>query len=551
MNHPHARAKVGSTESEVLIVMVNKHTGTLMTSLDSRSIRILKILLETEGCSTTPQIAAALALSPKMVRYRLEKINPWLTARGVTLRKEGGKGIWLEAEETSREAIREELRALSGYELILSPDQRQQILLFTLLLENEPVIVKKLALDLGVSRSTLFSDLDDVEDWIQQRRLHLNRKPGYGVALEGHELDIRKALVTLITEHMGSEKLLPLLLGKGVTVHADTSSSSSLLSCPICTYFNSLQTGLAYEFAHGIEEWNKIQFPDYSMIRLVLYISIMIVRIAQGKTFRCPGERVDQITNHPYFSNVLIGLKQLGNTLNLPIPLDEMFCLMSVIMRVDATHEGEAVTFSYDDRDIVEQLSSVLPSNAALDPNLLKDEGTLQRLTDIFAAAVERQEFSSHLHHPLLEDVQALHPDVYALVDVLRERLSARFQRPVVNEEATFISMHLLAVMEVKKFTPKTRVLIICAMGAVTSELLAHRLRAEFPEIEIVAVLSVREFLANPTLEADAIISTEARLPVQSTIPIFHVHPLLKREDVHGIKEWQLEQEAPSNGGDQ
>jgi galactitol-specific phosphotransferase system IIB component len=97
---------------------------------------------------------------------------------------------------------------------------------------------------------------------------------------------------------------------------------------------------------------------------------------------------------------------------------------------------------------------------------------------------------------------------------------------------------------------PKTRILIICPMGAITSHLLAERLQTEFPNLEIVDVMSIRKFLANPTVEADAIISTEAHLPVQTYLPVFHVHPLLNVEDVQQIKAWLLEKETnPGEGG--
>jgi hypothetical protein len=75
-------------------------------------------------------------------------------------------------------------------------------------------------------------------------------------------------------------------------------------------------------------------------------------------------------------------------------------------------------------------------------------------------------------------------------------------------------------------------------MGAATSQLLASRLGAEFPQLEVVDVLSIREFLARPLTEADAVISTVRSLPVQIRLPMIHVSPLLPREDLARVQTW-------------
>ena len=148
-----------------------------------------------------------------------------------------------------------------------------------------------------------------------------------------------------------------------------------------------------------------------------------------------------------------------------------------------------------------------------------------------------------------MDEFTAKHPDLYNAAVIIGEKLCQRTGQEIPQEEIGYIGMCLYSAIKKVSSFPKTKILIICPMGAITSHLLAERLSTEFPNLEIIDVMSIRKFLANPTLEADAIISTEAYLPVQTYLPVFHVHPLLNVEDVQQIKAWLLEKETTSGEG--
>ena len=138
-----------------------------MVSLDSRSIRIINALLDANTVRSTADIAHSLGVSTKMVRYRLDRISAWLLDHDVSLRKEYGMGIWLEGDPAAFKNLEAHLQEINGYELILTPSQRQQILIYTLLQEQEPVIAKKLEMTLGISRSTRILFPAHSQTWIR------------------------------------------------------------------------------------------------------------------------------------------------------------------------------------------------------------------------------------------------------------------------------------------------------------------------------------------------------------------------------------------------
>ncbi len=524
-----------------------------MVSLDSRSIRIINALLADKEARSTAEIAASLGISPKMVRYRLDRVAAWLEQHGISLKKEYGVGLWLVGDQIAFQTLEEHLKQINGYELILSPLQRQQILLFYLFQEEEPVIAKKLEVSLGISRSTLFSDLDLAADWLDKYGIELIRKPGYGIQLKGKEENKRQALVELILEHIEQDKLMYALFGGSQNISLSNPAFISLASSPIVVFLNSLQTSLAYQIITNIEEQIEIQFSDYSTLLLLLHLCITIVRIAQDYNIQDAPEDLDQLTKHSYFSAVMEELKQLGRNLNIPISLEETTYIFSLMLQMEIYPiSSDHVNSNLEDMRILDLIidSLVQVDDLIGSPRLSENSQIVHELALIFEPFIDRIHLNTNIQNPLLDEFMSKHSDLYHAAEIIAENLSNRTGSKIPEEEIGYIGMCLYSAVKKVSSFPKTRILIICPMGAITSHLLAERIQSEFPTLEIVDVMSVRKFLANPTIEADAIISTEAHLPVQTYLPVFHVHPLLNVEDVQKIKAWLLEQNHnPGKGG--
>lgn len=524
-----------------------------MVSLDSRSIRIINALLEANSVKSTAEIASNLGVSTKMVRYRLDRVAAWLKDHDVSLQKEYGMGIWLEGEPTAFQHLEDYLKEINGYELILTPVQRQQILIYTLLQEDQPVIAKKLELTLGVSRSTLFSDLDHATDWLESYDIKLVRKPGFGIQLSSKESDKRQALVDLVVDHLEQDKLMYALFGGSQNISLANPAFIPIASSPIVIFLNSLQTSLAYQLLTNFEEQVEIQLSDYSTLTMLLHICVMIVRIAQDHPVTNHQQNIDELTKHPYFSAFLQEIRQLGRKLNIPISLEETSNLFSRMLSMEIYPiSSDHTKHNLEEMHILDLISDSLAEVDDLigNPGLSENSQIVHELALVFEPFIDRLHLNFNIQNPLLDEFTAKHPDLYHAAVIIGANLSQRTGKEIPPEEIGYIGMCLYSAMKKVSSFPKTKILIICPMGAITSHLLAERLQTEFPNLEIIDVMSIRRFLANPTLEADAIISTEAYLPVQTYLPVFHVHPLLNVEDVQQIKAWLLEKDSkPGKGG--
>nr|HMQ55957.1 hypothetical protein [Anaerolineae bacterium] len=81
------------------------------------------------------------------------------------------------------------------------------------------------------------------------------------------------------------------------------------------------------------------------------------------------------------------------------------------------------------------------------------------------------------------------------------------------------------------------RVLIVCPSGMATAQLLVARLKARFPSLDIVGVLSLRELSAERVAGVSLLISTVPVQPPRPGLRVIQVHPLLLPEDVRQLTQ--------------
>ncbi|HEC33100.1 MAG TPA: transcription antiterminator [Chloroflexi bacterium] len=526
-------------------------------SIDSRSQNILLALLQAEGPVPAVELATRLNLSPRMVRYRLGQVGAWLAQHGGVLHKRPGRGLWIEASTEARDRILTQLRELSGYALALSPTERQHLLILTLLLEDQPTVAKRLQRRLGVSRSTLFKDLDRASAWCAAHRLSLVRRPGFGIVVEGEEQDWREALVGFLLTNLGSQHLFFICSGGDPQEALRRLSPISVPVSTALTFLRSLQIAHARRAIALAETRLGVRFSDNTFAVLVLHVAVLITRVAQGKAVNVSPEVDRSLSGHPCFSVALEVLGEMARELGLPIPEGEATCLATKLIGAQVNHcLPETAGGRFDrmnvatlvkrlvgkqpDRVNVAALVKRLVNKAAelLDPRLGNDRQLAQELTTHLKPFLERLRFGVGVHNPLLDDLKAAYPHVFWVAERLSMLLAEEIGQPVPEEETGYIAMYLGAALERLRPAPRRRVLVVCPMGTATSQLLASRLRAEFPQLDLVEVLSLREFLAQPLIAADAIISTVASLPLQTHLPMIHVHPLLPPADVARIRKW-------------
>ena len=71
--------------------------------LDSRQMRIAKLLVEQPEMTRLEQVASSLRLTDRVVRYNLPSVEAYLAGHGLRLVKRRGVGIWIDGDPGTRQ----------------------------------------------------------------------------------------------------------------------------------------------------------------------------------------------------------------------------------------------------------------------------------------------------------------------------------------------------------------------------------------------------------------------------------------------------------------
>jgi mannitol operon transcriptional antiterminator len=523
-----------------------------MIALDSRRLSILTYLLQASSPLSTAEIAEKLGISARMVRFALDDVGAWLNARHVNLIRRPGYGLEIDASNDIKRTLLDELAKLTGYSILLSPSERLHILLLSLLTKDEPALVKQFEILLNVSRTTTLKDLDHAEAWLEEHGLTLIRRPNYGCLVEGSERTLREALADLLLHSLGEIRLLGLLSGPHSLVQSLSYGDVGLMR-QVRELLGRLDVAYVKRLIRDIEDDVDIRLVDNAYVVLVLHFTILIWRIQQGHTIQKDYDDLIELRTRPVFTLAERVAKQIISECRLELDDPEVAYIALKLLQAEIAPSDNALLLSssHDDRfDVTAIVNEMLDrASAYLHPGLKVDEQIKHDLSAHLSVTLDQIRFGLPVRNPLLSDVKRRYPRIFSVSQDCATILAERLDRPVPEAETGNIALCLIAAMERLHRLPssKRRVLVVCHAGIATSGLLVSRLRVEFPELEIVDVISALKLQQMDSLEGIGIIVCTVPLDIDS-IPTVVVSPFLTKQDIVRLRQ-ALTTERPITPG--
>jgi transcriptional antiterminator len=516
--------------------------------LDSRQLGIARRLLETTGPASVDDLATELKLTDRMVRYNLASVDTVLAEHGLRLARRRGVGIWIEGSSTARAGLLASLDQTTGPAVLDPTDRRSRILLALLVAAPDAIRSESLEELLGVSRPTIRRDMREAESWLEQHRLHLRRMPGRGIAVVGNEIDVRGGLLALVLEivppralqlRSGVSAIQPASTGVdrsagrrsgGPELHRDDGPSSSRTQTEIEAFLVDLDLPTFRVILAS--ELQELDERDPTVTTAALYLAIAASRIRAGRAVRLGGGRLRSLLDHPASASaarIAAGVERaVGMSLGRMDVAAITESLLGLTQLVDVAARPEAVDVRYIDRIIAAAAERIHPS-------LALDEQLRTSLSEHVRRLHVRLQFGLPITNPLQQEVRKRYPDVYrAAADILADvGPVAGAETPV--EEVGLLTMYLAGSLERHRLRAKVRVTVVCPAGMATAWILVSRLVAEFPQIEVIRVVSKTAFQTEPGEEPDLIVSTIPLDESPGTATLLVVSPLLREADIRRL----------------
>ncbi len=474
---------------------------------------------------TAEALAEELSVSSKTVRNQLKNLNELLGDYGVCVESKHGAGYRLAVKDTQKQKELEELiqkKELQESAIPNSSEERVEYLLEYLLNTDGYVKLDELSQMLYISKKTLTANLKEVENLLGEYHLCLQRKPNHGICIGGREFNRRLCIAGFVAKKIQmTEKL-----------GGDQDVTEEIQWIHHC-----VQECLSrYNF-----EISSVAFQN-----LVLHIQIAILRMRGGHYVPMAESEADKVRNKKAYRIAEEILNHIKDKFHVEFPDSEIEYIaihlegkkMMLNSTVAEETEGNLV-INQEISDLVGFMLSAVYDAFKFD---FRDDLELRMsLSQHLVPLVVRLQHDMKLTNPLLKDIKERYSLAYTMATTACVILNHKFHKIVKEDEIGYIALLFALALERKKTAiAKKNILLVCASGKGSAQLLLYRYKTEFgPYINKLSVCDVGRIQEQDFTDIDYIFTT-VPIPVKVPVPIQEVEYFLKSSDIQAVKRTLL-----------
>ena len=503
--------------------------------------QILRIMLDSKGPVNKQEIADDIGVSKRTVQREFEYLELCIKRYGLKLTNHKGIGVEIQGSPENIEKLREDLGD-QQYPDAADREGRRRRLLFELLRDRTPHKLFYYSQLLGVSEATAGSDMDALCPWLEESRLGIVKRPGYGVILEGDERDYREAMRRFIEETAGqsdaysSGDITGEIFAEALLDAADSGIYSLLEGDTVRRVDKVLR---------GLNEPKILQLADSAYAGLVIHISIVIERLQQGAALKSVPPEMGDLEFWDDYDLVVRILEAMEKEFEILIPRGELSYVLLHIRGAKMAYTGEEQEFPSDLGDdrllpMIDRMIDVYNKDIANE--LKEDEEFLRGLLVHLRPVLVRLSTGLRIHNPILEDIKEEYAEIFEACRRAAQVITEETGYEVNEEEVGFLAMHFGAaqerVKENKQYTRKVNIGIVCASGFGVARLMMTRLKDKLGDKAILKAYGKGEINKYVITGTDFFVSTMNldQLPVD----YLQVSPLIPPKDLNKI-EYKLE----------
>ena len=474
---------------------------------------------------TLPQeeLAQRLSVSTRTVRADITALNALLLHYGAQFILTRGSGYQLVIHDPTRYQTLEE-SAPKAQHIPRTAADRIHFLLVRFLTSAFSIKLEDLADAWFVSRATLQGDMVDVRERFQRYQLTLETRPRHGMKLFGSEVSIRACLTDLLWELSQQGPLNPLIGEEAF----DTSVPTLLAGV--------LQETLTR---------HHVRLTDAGERFICLYGAVAVRRVSEGYPLA-------DFSAEDVAQNVRDAARELANTMQqlagklLAPAEEEWLCVHLAARQVQDVDPG---TISADDDEaLVNYILRYI--NQQYNYNLLDDAQLHADLLTHIKTMITRVRYQIMIPNPLLENIKQHYPMAWDMTLAAVSSWGKYTPYAISENEIGFLVLHIGVGLERHYnigYQRQPQVLLVCDTSNAMVRMIEAILQRKYPQLEIAATLSQREYEQREEIAEDFVISTvrisEKEKPVVTIAPFptdYQLDQIGKLVLVDRTRPWML-----------
>lgn len=473
---------------------------------------------------TGRELAQALHISERTVRSYIRRMELVITENGGEILAKQGNGYRLLLRRPVQFAV---LAGTPGTETTRktaqTPDsaqERRRYLMQRLLLNGETLQAEETAERLYVSTSTLKKELYQLRGMLDEYGLVFDSGPA-GISIHGDETSKR----ALIMDYFFRSSTF-----NSIQEYMDHSG-----------YFDDIPTEQLLRMVLDESRQFGIRLSDIMVQNVLLHLALSVKRMQAGLR---PEHAVlppafEQSSEYQASSAIF---RRLSGMTGGEYPAEEVSYLA-----LHLSGKGSWATRQPAQGEHLEQEVKTVLSQLAEDDVMQLDEDPqlVSSLLEHLRPMVVRLMRGLPQKNPLTQDILRDQPDLMKVIRKYFGAMPCLRRYDIDDDEWAYLALHIMAALERQKEKRKLQVLVVCATGYGSSQLLKSRLMKHFSDsLHIVTETGYYEMSDDILQGIDLIISSVNIGPVIFGVPFIHVSVFLGEEDVQNIQRFIDQEKA-------
>lgn len=470
-------------------------------------IKLIRILSDYTEFVTASSLAANMDVSTRSIKSYIQEIN----------------SVYPEAIESSREGYRIDKQAArrileeSGTHIPQSSQERIVYIINSLIKSDTSVNTYDLCDEMFISYSTIKNDLQAVKSKLRKYDLQLNNNHD-NLTVSGLEKNKRRLLSSILYDESNVN-----------FVNLET----------IQNIFPEIEIELIKDSLLEIFDRFHYFVNDYSLINLVLHITIAIDRIRNRNVNTEDIRDMPPISSHEYELARNIARK-IEEDFRLEYNQAEVYELALLLI-------SRATAIDYQSITVSNLEDFITPECPALVKELISDVNSfyyidltepefLIRFALHIRNLLQRSKNNYFSRNPLTEEIKTSCPLIYDVSVCLSSTIKERTGISINDDEIAYIAFHLGSTLEAQKnLSEKVTAALYCPSYYDTNVKLTDTINRHFSSELLITNIFTEERELEKTGKNDLVLST---VPLNSVIqlPLLQISPFFTEKDVQSLR---------------
>ncbi|QIQ20879.1 BglG family transcription antiterminator [Zophobihabitans entericus] len=449
----------------------------------------LAYLFDTIRAEVLPQeeLAKRFSVSTRTIRTDILALSEILQRYGAQIQYERGVGYQL---IISDEALFKTLPHQQEQLKVIPRTSKERVLALLVHFLTHPQSIKldDIADEWFISRSTLQADMAEVREYLEKYHLSFDKRPHYGMKLLGAETSIRACLTDIFWQMYSAE---------------DERAISQLQQ----DVLNDIDLTFLEKILQNRFERFDIKITPEGQRYLLYSCAISIVRITTGQELlEFEANDVDEVVKKAAIEIAEGFTYFLGTEVS---QAESNYLSVQIAARCITDHSNVMSGMQQNSDVLVSHLLDYI--NSTYNYDLRRDEKLKSDLSIHLASMLARIKYQIRSSNPLLDEIKQYYPFAYDITLSAITNTDLYIDHKLSEDEIGYLTVHIGVALERNYnvgYERHPHALLVSDSGNATLRMIEAKIKRDFPQIQIVNTLSLREYELLSTIEEDFVITT-------------------------------------------